>query len=125
MARFGDERAPLDMTKSSSVQVIRVCPHCKRGNQVGKNWYAGVCRNCGKIFNADKALSIKRMEGDVSVASQNPIDKAKTGIKAEMEQRAYAYAEERDQMKRDSGQRKRHHKSVLNRHFDGNKHRDQ
>lgn len=125
MTRFGDDRAPLDMTRVSSVQVIRVCPNCKVGNQVGKNWYAGNCRNCGKMFNADKALPIEEMEGDVQVASQNPIDKVKTGIKADMEQRAYAYAEERNQMKRDGGQRKRHHKSVLNRHFDGKKHRNQ
>lgn len=120
--RYGDDRAPLEMTKFSNIQVIQVCPHCKAGNQVSKHWYAGNCRACGERFNRDESLDISSMEGDVQVASQNPIDKVKTSIKGEMERRAYAYKEEQETIQR-TGDRKRGVKHVLNKHFDGRRYR--
>ena len=121
MARF-EERAPLDWTKPSKVQVIRVCPHCKCGNQVGKNWFAGDCRECGKMFNADQALPESEMEG-FQVVQLGTMDPAKTKMKGEMENRAHEYAQEVNQMKQDGGQRKRGHKSPLWKHFDGESYR--
>jgi len=120
--RFGDDRAPLEMTKLSSSQIIRVCPHCKAGNQFGKNWYAGKCRACDNRFNRDEALPQKEMEGKSHIEVGDLIDPNKVAMKGDMETRAYAFAEERDQIARD-GIRKRSFRNPLNHHFDGDKYR--
>lgn len=66
MTRFLDDRAPLEYTKASTIQIIVVCPHCKVGQSVGKNWYAGECVGCKKVFNKNNSLSEDEMKKIVS-----------------------------------------------------------
>ncbi len=120
---FGDDRAPLEYTGSSSVQTVRVCPHCKRGNQFNKHWFAGNCRHCGKMFNRDQALSDDQQVGDIAFEVVRAEGSTRARIKGEMEERAHAYKNERAQMDRDGGERKRAYKSPLWKHYDGEKDR--
>lgn len=91
---YGDERAPLEFTPTGGGgKVNRVCPHSRTGNIVGKNWFAGTCRGCGKSFNRDEALpesDAKDTIGEGSVL----INKEFTAIKAESEERAEIYRQE-------------------------------
>lgn len=66
MARFLDDRAPLEFTKPSSQPKTVVCPSCKYGQIVGKNWYSGECPNCRKYYNEKQSLDISEMIDEAS-----------------------------------------------------------
>lgn len=75
MARFLDDRAPLEFTKPSAVQVLVVCPKCKTGRTVGKNTYSLVCSRCNTYFKVEDGLPKLEME--------NLINTKTTGASAE------------------------------------------
>lgn len=90
--RFSEDRAPLEMTKSSSRTVTLVCPNCRIARSVSVNCHGVICGNCNKYFRVSESLPKDQAEGNISVSL---IDQEFVKIKEESEKKAYNWIEER------------------------------
>ena len=52
--RFSDERAPLEMTKSSSKQTTLVCPHCRYSRTTSISTVSVICGKCKKSIKGEE-----------------------------------------------------------------------
>lgn len=107
MTRFlAEDRADLDFTKPSAKQKTVVCPKCKTGQSVGKNWIAGQCVYCRKVFKELESLSKNEMErfGQKSLPEPNP---TKMKLKGKLEKQAHEY-KEKVKRQEQKGTRKSH-----------------
>jgi hypothetical protein len=89
MARFNEDRAPLEFTKPSSQKVLLVCPNCKYGRFLSKNTVGVICISCEKYFKSSESLD--SAEGMVN--SSKPISPEYIKFREEMERKAYDYKE--------------------------------
>lgn len=87
--RFSDERAPLEMTKSSSKQTTLVCPHCRYSRTTSISTVSVICGKCKKYFSASDSLKPEDAIGTVDTTI--PINKGFTKLKAKMEKEAYEW----------------------------------
>jgi hypothetical protein len=91
MEHFGEERAPLELTKVKKQTRIIVCPHCCGAITVGVQCAGLICK-CNQYFSADDSLSEEQAtHSNDTVKTINP-DFIK--LKADMEKKAYAYKEQ-------------------------------
>lgn len=98
MARFGEDRAPLEMTKSSSRQKILVCPHCKTARSVSINTAGIICRRCSKYFNSDNSLP--ENEAEFMLNNSRAPDPDHVKFRDGMEAKAYAYKDKVNKQRR-------------------------
>lgn len=107
MARFNEERAPLELTNfGKDLTEVVGCPYCKSGRKVSKTWYSGVCSRCGRYFRKSEAITD---ESQLTMINQSkPIDEGFTKLKAKAEKQAYEWRDEQI-AKQKAGMKKRTH----------------
>jgi hypothetical protein len=89
MARFGDDRAPLELTKASSRQKIMGCPFCKTGRYVSINTVGIICGVCNKFFTDLNCLPSDKIESMLN--DDCKVTQEYMKYRADMEKKAYAY----------------------------------
>jgi ribosomal protein L37AE/L43A len=98
MTRFGDERAPLEMTKVSNKQKIMVCPECKVARSTSINTYGLICSNCGTYFNQNNSLSENAAENYLNQTNATDFENIK--YRESMEKKAYDFRDKTNQQKK-------------------------
>jgi len=108
MTRFGEERAPLELTKASNKQKVLVCPHCQAGRHCSTNTVGLVCSGCKKYFSADDSLDESMAD---MINQSKPINTVFTALKGDMERKAYEFKDKQDK-ERESGIPRRRHEPL-------------
>ena len=113
MPNFGDERAPLEITKTKKQTRIVVCPHCKGGTTVGVQCVGLICK-CNQYFTDKESLPVEQAthsNDTIKLVDQNFVK-----LKADMEKKAYEY-KENVMDKRKDGKARSHEPGLVKRNW--------
>lgn len=102
MARFdSEERADFEFGHGTETQFKKVvCPNCKSGRTVNKNWYSGICKRCNKYFNEKQSLSIEQAN-EWFDTSDHIISPEFIKLKEGMEKRAYDFRDKQIKLRKE------------------------